>query len=45
MLVLTDAQVVTLLRTPDNDLVEFMLSLSNLSRKEKEAHREKGDQQ
>jgi DNA-directed RNA polymerase specialized sigma24 family protein len=37
MLVLTDAQVVTLLRTPDNDLVEFMLSLSNLSRKEKEA--------
>ena len=36
MLVLTDAQVVTLLRTPDNDLVEFMLSLSNLSRKEKE---------
>lgn len=37
MLVLTDAHVVTLLRTPDNDLVEFMLSLSNLSRKEKEA--------
>lgn len=37
MLILTDAQVVTLLRTPDNDLVEFMLSLSNLSRKEKEA--------
>ena len=37
MLVLTDAQVVTLLRTPHNALVDFMLSLSNLSRKEKEA--------
>lgn len=36
MFVLTDKHVEKLLRTPDNDLVEFMLSLSNLSRREQE---------
>lgn len=36
MFVLTDKHVEKLLRTPDNDLVEFMLSLSNLSRREHE---------
>ncbi len=36
MFVLTDKHIEKLLRTPDKDLVEFMLSLSNLSRRELE---------
>lgn len=36
MFILTDKHVERLLRTPDNDLVEFIMSLSNLSRREQE---------
>jgi DNA-directed RNA polymerase specialized sigma24 family protein len=36
MFILTDKHVEKLLRTSDNDLIEFILSLSNLSRRERE---------